>query len=119
MSGGFVWSDEGLREVAEFCSADGNYAHRAVIAYRASLIRGEPRNELADAWRQLSSACPKWPGFRPERRDTSLKAALDAENADMLAQLDHLSEVVERAQRIAAIREKRSGKWWRLWPRHR
>ncbi len=115
MSGGFVWSDERLVDVAHICTEVDNWAFRSVIAYRASLIRGVPRTELVEPWDQLRLVCPDWPGFRPERADPSLKKALDAENEEMIRQLEHTSDVCERAQRISAIREKRKKRWWRLW----
>lgn len=114
MSGGFVWSDERLNDVARICSELDNWAFRCVIAYRASLIRDEPRTEFLEPWNQLRAACPDWPGFRPDRTDHSLREALDAESKESIRQLDHMSEVCERAQRINVIREKRRRRWWRL-----
>jgi len=69
-----------------------------VIGYRASLILGTPRTELREPWDQMLIACPNWPGFRQERADHSLKDALEAENQEMIQQLDHMSEVCERHQ---------------------
>jgi hypothetical protein len=110
MSGGFMWSDERLDDVACICTQVDSWAFREVIAYRASLIRGVPRTELREPWDQLHRECPSWPGFRLERCDPSLKETLDAENEEVMRQLDHMSEVCERARRINAIREKRKGK---------
>jgi hypothetical protein len=50
------------------------------MGYRASLIRGSPREELRPPWDQLFQECPEWPGFRPERRDPSLANELDRES---------------------------------------
>lgn len=107
MSGGFMWSAERLTDVASICSKLDNWAFRYVIAYRASLIRRKPRSELIEPWEQLRIACPDWPGFRPERSDPALEEALDAESDESLRQIEHLSKVWERAQRINAIRESR------------
>jgi hypothetical protein len=107
MSGGFIWSDENFFEAFRESSIDAVGPFRCVIAYRASLVRGEPRSELQEPWDQLLAACPNWPGFRPERIDRSLEEKLDAECDNSLRQLDHLSEVIERAQRIKAIRDNR------------
>lgn len=114
MSGGFMWSDEKFHEALHECSDDiGPF--RCILAYRASHIRGKPREELRELWDQLLSACPDWPGFRPERLNRSLEDELDAENHASLQQLDHMSEVIERAQRIKAIRDSRNKKWWHFW----
>lgn len=106
LAGGFMWSDEGFDEVLHVCEEGYVGPFRCVLAYRASLIRGEPRNELQEAWDQLLAACPSWPGFRAERTGCSLEEELDAEKDDSLKQLEHMLEVDERAQRINAIREK-------------
>ena len=114
MSGGFVWSDERLGDIAGICTEVDNWAFRFVIGYRASLIRGALRTELRGPWDQLRIACPDWPGFRPERADHSLKDALDAEDGEGIRELDHLSDVAERAQRINTIRETPKRKWWQF-----
>ncbi len=57
--------------------AHGSWAFRFLMGYRASLIRGSPREELRPPWDQLLRECPEWPGFRPERRDSSLATELD------------------------------------------
>ncbi len=73
MSGGFVWSDEQLKEI----SFQSLSAVRYVISYRASLIRGVPRDELSQPWKQLRTDCPDWPGFHPDRCNSSLAQELD------------------------------------------
>jgi hypothetical protein len=80
MSGGFQWSDERLGEAALACIACGSWAFRYLMGYRASLIRGVPREGLRAAWEQLSQECPHWPGFRPERVSPLLSAELDRES---------------------------------------
>ena len=115
LSGGFLWSDEGLREVTHICMDADNWAFRKVIAYRASLIRNEPRDELREPWDQLACSCPNWPGFLPEIVDIALRDELDAVEGDAIHQCEHVSNVIERAKRINAIREKQKRKWWRLW----
>ncbi|MBW1814746.1 MAG: hypothetical protein JRJ39_14070 [Deltaproteobacteria bacterium] len=109
LSGAFVWSDEqpatenieGLK-VIEFL--------KVLIAYRASVIRGDPAKDLERTWNEFAEACPTWPGLRPERADCSLKETLDAENAGMIRELERLFDICERAQRIHAIREQRKRK---------
>ncbi len=108
MSGGFMWSDEKLDEALQKCDDEDVGPFRCVLAYRASLIRGEPRDELREPWDQLLSQCPDWPGFRPERTNCSLEGELESESDASLQQLEHMSEVVERAQRIKAIRDNRN-----------
>jgi hypothetical protein len=81
MAGGFHWSDERLLgDAASACLASGSWAFRYLIGYRASLIRGVPREALRAAWDHLSQECPHWPGFRPERMSPALAAELDRES---------------------------------------
>ena len=80
MSGGFGWSDEGLNDVALLCVEVGNWAFRYLMGYRASLIRGAPREELRAVWDQLRRECPGWPGFRPERSSPDLAVELKCED---------------------------------------
>lgn len=117
LAGGFVWSDEGFREAfQEFGSFDiGPF--RCVLAYRASLSRGEPREELRGSWDQLLQACPNWPGFRAERFAARLADELSAANDEVLRQLDHMSEACARAQRMKEFRESRKRRWWQFWMR--
>src|SRR4051794_40111078 len=81
MSGGLFWSDEFSREATYACIDAENYAYRYLIAYRASLINGEPREEIRAVWDQMLQECPDWPGFRPERSSMDLKEQLEARGA--------------------------------------
>src|SRR5262249_43060284 len=88
MSGGVQVSDERLWGAALVGRgsgvwaflACGGWAFRYLMGYRASLIRGVPREGLRAAWEQLSQECPHWPGFRPERVSPLLSAELDRES---------------------------------------
>jgi hypothetical protein len=102
MSGGLVWSDEFPREAISACIAVDNWAFRLVWAYRASLIRGQPREELRAAWDQLAREFPKWPGFLPERRSAELRERLDAENARFIAEVEALFDKPADAERVTA-----------------
>jgi hypothetical protein len=77
MSGGFVWDDEFPADAVEACTRINNWAFRAVVGYRASLIAGQPREELRAPWDQLASACPGWPGFRAERQSIELRGPME------------------------------------------
>lgn len=90
MSGGLRWNDEFPGEAIEACIRADSWAFRCVWAYRASLIRGQPRDELRGAWDQLARECPEWPGFRPERRAAALRDWLDSEEARFLREMDEL-----------------------------
>lgn len=81
ISGGLLWSDEYPREAMEECFSENNWAFRYVLAYRASLIRGEPRDEFSAPWDQLMEECPNWPGLRPERQSPALREQLDQAQA--------------------------------------
>ena len=62
MSGALMWDDEKpdipFSELGWF---------RAALAYRSSVIFGQPRAEFESIWSALQRIAPKWPGFRPER----------------------------------------------------
>ena len=62
MSGALVWNDEKpdipFSELGWF---------RAALAYRSSIILGQPRTEFESIWSALQRIAPKWPGFRTER----------------------------------------------------
>jgi hypothetical protein len=87
MSGGFVWSDE---YPAGFSWGTGDFALRFLVGYRASLVRGAPREELRSVWDAVLAGCPDWPGFRPERRSTDLVGELDRASKRMMRSVDAL-----------------------------
>lgn len=93
MSGGFFWSDELLRETS---AAPKDVAHRAIIGYRASLIDGQPREELRGGWDQLRRECPDWPGFRPERCDLALKDEQELANRRGMRRLEAFGRLMRR-----------------------
>jgi len=96
MSGGFAWSDEWPSDVAYLCVERGSWAFRYVMGYRASLIRGAPREELRAPWDQLLRECPEWPGFRPERSSPALTKDLDYESNRAFRELDELDRCMIR-----------------------
>jgi hypothetical protein len=91
-SGGFYWTDEKLREAGSVCREQDNWGHRVIIGYRASLIKGNPRYELKEAWDYLQKECPDWPGFRPERISSELAADLEQANQKTLDEFDVLMD---------------------------
>jgi hypothetical protein len=77
MRGGFVWSDE-MPSEARLAAI---LLLAKVIAYRASLTLGKPRQEFEGEWNDLKEAVPTWPGFREERiSDNLVKRDLMAED---------------------------------------
>ena len=101
MSGGFHWSDEKLIDISRMCVDLDNWSFRFVIGYRASLIRGEPRDELREPWDQLLNECPDWPGFREERCSSILAEELNRASKKVCDDLDELD------REINATRETR------------
>jgi hypothetical protein len=95
MAGGFVWDDEFPQEALDACTRQDNWSFRAVIAYRASLIAGEPREELRAPWDQLACACPEWPGFRPERRSSELRAPMERANERFMSSIRRTSKLLD------------------------
>src|SRR5689334_3820530 len=55
-SGGFMYSDE-MPAKWYFDPNDGGYAFRRLIAFRASLIRGEPMEHLQPIWDEIQRLC--------------------------------------------------------------
>ena len=99
MSGGFMWSDEGWRDVARMCVRLDNWAFRYVLGYRASLIRESPRHELVAPWEQLLESCPDWPGFREDRCAPELRTELDATCEQRMAEFDELDRQLSDGSR--------------------
>ena len=92
MSGGFYWSDECWDAAIDACMEYPNYAFRELLAYRASLINGEPRAKYQDAWEQVKAGSPSWPGFRAERVSAVLARDLEQANRVMLRRFDRLEK---------------------------
>ncbi len=68
LSGGLVWPDEFPRSGSSAWAVLGvAYAHRYLVAYRASITLGEEREGLRPLWQQVLTGAPGWPGLRPER----------------------------------------------------
>ena len=65
MSGALIWEDE----VSRAWPSSFIGALRFVVAYRTSLMLGNPRLELEPAWRLALKTFPNWVGFRPDRRE--------------------------------------------------
>ena len=122
MSGGFMWSDE--RPGGGYSEVAGDYAMRFLFGYRASLVRGQPREDLRSVWEVVLAACPEWPGFLPERCSPALAEELSRASKSGLRDLDRLERVLSRAaarpnkalQRTAGARPSF---WSRLFSRRR
>jgi hypothetical protein len=72
----FHWTDELLSAVSPICAKHGSRADFYLVAYRTSLILGQPIEEYRGPWDQLRRECPEWPGFRPERSSPELARPL-------------------------------------------
>jgi hypothetical protein len=92
LSGGIIWDDEFPSEVTSICINENNWAFRAVLGYRASLIRGKPDERLRPAWEQLLHECPEWPGFRPERRARRWLVAIKENCSRLLTQFEEAGD---------------------------
>lgn len=62
MSGALMWDDE----KPDIPSSELGW-FRAALAYRSSVILGQPRTEFESIWSALRRIAPGWPGFRSER----------------------------------------------------
>jgi hypothetical protein len=96
MAGGFFWDDELPMGAIQTSMRIDNWAFRVVIAFRASLIAGEPREECRAPWDQLHRECPEWPGFRPERQSAELRLPMERANEMFMASLRRLSKLCDR-----------------------
>jgi len=96
MSGGFFWSDE--KPASAYSEKAGDYAMRFLLGYRASLIRGKPREDLRAVWDAVLAACPQWPGFLPERRSHTLAEELERASKSSMRYVDRLDRAVTKAQ---------------------
>jgi hypothetical protein len=90
MSGGLRWGDEFPSDAIEARIREDNWAFRYVWAYRASLIRGQPREGLRSAWDQLANECPEW----PERRVSTWREKLETEEARFLREINELDQTL-------------------------
>lgn len=95
-AGGLLWTDEFPPDVISACDRAESWAYRVVIAYRASLIEDQPRDELRATWEQLLCACPNWPGFRPDRCSPELRNHLAREGKRFIRRLDALDRLCRR-----------------------
>jgi hypothetical protein len=95
MSGGFFWSDE---RPPNYSDSSADYALRCVLAYRASLTRGKPREQFRSVWDAVIAGCPQWPGFLAERRSPELAAELDRASKSGLKSLDRLDRALGKAK---------------------
>src|SRR5262245_42444626 len=89
MSGALMWEDEkGKLPFSEL----GWF--RAALAYRTSVILGEPRTEFEPIWAALKRVAPKWPGFRTERCTPrpELVAYIERQRKDSERLIDRLDE---------------------------
>ena len=91
MSGALMWEDE---------KADLPFSElgwfRAALAYRSSVILGQPRTEFEPIWGALQRVAPKWPGFRAERCTPSpeLVEFLNAQKGSSKRSLDRLDDAI-------------------------
>jgi hypothetical protein len=96
MSGGFLWSDE---KPAGYSDAAADYSLRHLLAYRASLVRGQPREELRSVWDAVLAACPQWPGFLPERRSPALADELERASKSSMRSLERLDRALSKTKK--------------------
>ena len=76
MSAALVWTDENYSAFQVACLANNCRRYWDPAAYRASLVLGRPDKRYRAGWEELRRLCPRWPGFRPERRSRALRAEL-------------------------------------------
>ncbi len=102
LSSSFYWPDEGLRQAMRLCRNHDSRATFYTMAYRTSLIKGEPIEEYRRNWEQLQAACPDWPGFRPERCSTELLPAWRRARKRMCVDFEREMRAIERDEALEA-----------------
>jgi hypothetical protein len=117
-----MWSDE--RPEPGYSEVAGDYAMRFLFGYRASLVRGQPREDLRSVWEAVLAACPEWPGFLPERCSPALAEELSRASASSFRDLERLGHVLSRpAARPNHALQRTAGErpsfWSRLFSRRR
>ena len=86
LSGSFLWDDEfeGYLRFVAYCRTQGCMKYWEPVAFRSSVIRGQPDESCRLGWEELRRACPTWPGFREERYSHSLRADLERQLSEEL-----------------------------------
>lgn len=72
-----VWSDEIPHPDAPGMEQFRAAELRGVWRYRTLLILGQAGERFRNAWEEAGKHFPTWPGFAPERRDSSLADAFN------------------------------------------
>lgn len=94
LSGGLVWRDEYTNGLMSLLLKEQHpitqYLFRYLWAYRSSVICGEERLEYRNIWQSVYKQVPSWPGFRPERSDSSHLQKLLEGQKQMEQELDNL-----------------------------
>lgn len=66
MAGGLFWSDE-----VPVPRLDSELAFRYLLRFRTSVICGESLEPIRPYWDYAKDCFPNWPGFRPERIEST------------------------------------------------
>jgi hypothetical protein len=104
LSGGFKFNDEipdGLDESPDLFLPLVALL-RGLWAYRASLVEGKSRPDLAPAWEWTSRLAPLWAGFAPDRCSANMRpvvAQVKAQDVQFAQDLQGLEARSSRAGR--------------------
>jgi hypothetical protein len=82
VSESFIWDEEGYLDFVVACRAQGCLAYWEPVAFRSSVILGQPDEQYRRGWEELRRLCPDWPGFRAERYCESLRSELERQLAE-------------------------------------
>src|ERR1035441_6867135 len=74
-SGGFKFSDEAPADFETLGDSLMPFVNlvRCLWGYRASIVMGKPRQDLAAYWEAAKKCAPRWAGFSPERSSEEMK----------------------------------------------
>ncbi len=92
----FYWSDEMPEFADDGYDASIRHFMLYLLSYRKMLMYGEDVPAFIPLWNRLKARCPKWPGFRPERMNSSLIPELEMENDIELNRLERMLDVCKR-----------------------
>ena len=86
MSGGFFWSDE----IPEGTATEIIWRLRPILGHRSSMTLGDSSLPYEKDWEALHALCPSWPGFLPERRNSTLAKELIVAGEEFMKSVEAL-----------------------------
>jgi hypothetical protein len=105
-SGGFKFSDEAPPDYEKLADSLPPFVDlmRCLWGYRASIVAGKPRQDLAAYWEAARRYAPGWAGFSPERASEEMKIHLDEaarRTTEFIKEMDLLDRSLSKSRASA------------------